>query len=122
MKDGPFNWDKKAQGLILSIYFYGYILTQVPGGYLSSKYGGVKVVFVSNLLASIFTLLTPVFSRWGFIPACLCRFLCGLSHGAFWPSMSSVFVSWAPARERTKMLGSSVAGRSVFIITLSKLK
>ena len=27
--DGPFIWNKKIQGLILSSYFYGYITTQV---------------------------------------------------------------------------------------------
>lgn len=29
LKDGPFVWDKKIQGLILSAYFYGYIFLQV---------------------------------------------------------------------------------------------
>lgn len=28
-KDGPFLWTKKDQGLILSTFFYGYIITQV---------------------------------------------------------------------------------------------
>ena len=27
--DGPFKWNKKDQGLVLSSYFYGYLITQV---------------------------------------------------------------------------------------------
>lgn len=27
--DGPFEWNKKDQGLILSSYFYGYLIIQV---------------------------------------------------------------------------------------------
>ena len=37
-KDGPFAWDKKIQGLILSSYFYGYLTTQVFNPYLFSFY------------------------------------------------------------------------------------
>ena len=32
-----FDWDSKTQGLILASFFYGYILTQIPGGYLATK-------------------------------------------------------------------------------------
>ena len=27
-----FNWDTKVQGMVLSSFFYGYIITQLPGG------------------------------------------------------------------------------------------
>ena len=30
--------------------------------------------------------------------------------GVFFPAMSSIFVYWAPAQERTKMIGTSNAG------------
>lgn len=28
-----FDWDSQQQGLILSTFFYGYIFTQIPGGW-----------------------------------------------------------------------------------------
>ena len=28
-KDGPFSWDESQQGIILGMFFYGYVLTQV---------------------------------------------------------------------------------------------
>lgn len=38
-----FDWNSKQQGLILSSFFYGYICTQLLGGYAASKVGGNKV-------------------------------------------------------------------------------
>ena len=32
-----FQWSKKLQGALLSSFFYGYIATQILGGYLSDK-------------------------------------------------------------------------------------
>ncbi|CAF0884868.1 unnamed protein product [Brachionus calyciflorus] len=108
--NGNFVWDKSIQGFILASYFYGYIITQIPGGWLSTKYGGKNVLGLSMLIASIFTIVTPFTARWGYIPLSVCRFIIGLAHGAFWPAQSSIFVFWAPIKERTIILGTSTSG------------
>ena len=43
---GEFNWNEETQGYVLGSFFYGYILTQVPGGWLASKFGGKKLIWV----------------------------------------------------------------------------
>lgn len=35
-----FPWDSKQKGLVLSSFFYGYLLTQIAGGVLAAKIGG----------------------------------------------------------------------------------
>lgn len=45
VQEQDFNWDSTEQGLVLSSFFYGYILTQLIGGYLGSKFGGHYVSF-----------------------------------------------------------------------------
>lgn len=44
-----FNWTSTEQGLILSAFFYGYITTQLAGGYFGQKIGGniVKLNYIS---------------------------------------------------------------------------
>ena len=37
---GEFNWNEEEQGIILGCFFWGYIITQIPGGYLGQKIGG----------------------------------------------------------------------------------
>ncbi len=44
-----FNWTSTEQGLILSSFFYGYILTQLLGGYFGQKLGGNIVQCFENL-------------------------------------------------------------------------
>ena len=37
---GDFEWSEELQGIILSSFFWGYVITHIPGGLLSEKYGG----------------------------------------------------------------------------------
>ena len=32
-----FTWESSTQGVILGSFFYGYIVTQIPGGWLATK-------------------------------------------------------------------------------------
>lgn len=50
--------------MILSAFFYGYILTQLPGGFLSHKIGG-KVPFGGGVLGSALLALIIPFSAYG---------------------------------------------------------
>ena len=43
----PLKWSTSLQGYILSSFFYGYIFTQLPGGFLSNKYGGNMKNFIA---------------------------------------------------------------------------
>ena len=47
-KDGPFNWDSSIQGYILGSFFYGYIVTQIPGGWIAQRYGGWLCAQIPN--------------------------------------------------------------------------
>ena len=50
-------------GLVLSSFFYGYIFTQIPGGWLATKYGA-KNLFGGGILATaLFTLITSPAAR-----------------------------------------------------------
>ena len=55
-----YDWDSESQGWILGSFFYGYILTQVPGGYLASRYGAKWLMGLGVLSTVLFTLITPL--------------------------------------------------------------
>lgn len=55
-----YDWDSETQGWILGAFFYGYILTQIPGGYLASRCGAKWLLGLGILGTVIFTLLTPL--------------------------------------------------------------
>ena len=53
------GWAPDKQGLALSSFFVGYLLTQIVGGGLADKYGGKIVLAVGVLVWSVATLFTP---------------------------------------------------------------
>jgi ACS family sodium-dependent inorganic phosphate cotransporter len=58
-----FDWDEEVQGLVLSSFFWGYVITQLPGGMLADNYGGKATLGLGMLCSSIGTILTPFVAR-----------------------------------------------------------
>ena len=47
-------------GWVLGAFFYGYLVTQIPGGWLAERYGGKMVYGVGIVMTSVLTLFTPL--------------------------------------------------------------
>jgi len=77
-QDGPFVWPKHIQGHILGAFFYGYLISQIPGGLLAERYGGKWVLAVFACLSTLSTLLTPVAARLSFVLLIVLRICCGI--------------------------------------------
>lgn len=60
-----YNWSQEQQGIILSSFFFGYLITQIPGGILSQRYGGKYVFMLGILFSALCSLLTPNVTRFG---------------------------------------------------------
>jgi len=105
-----FDWDPKLQGLLLSSFFYGYIVTQIPGGYLSTIYGGKNLFGFGILLTALFTLLTPVSARISPYLLAVVRIIEGLCEGVTFPCMHAIWSKWAPPLERSKLVTISKSG------------
>lgn len=53
-----FKWDSVQQNIILGSFFWGYVLTELPGGRLAEMIGGHRVFGHSMLWASVNSILT----------------------------------------------------------------
>lgn len=71
-------WQKDIQGHILGAFFYGYLISQIPGGILAERYGGKWVLTVFVCLSTASTLLTPVAARLSYILLITLRIFCGI--------------------------------------------
>lgn len=106
--------------MVLSAYFYGYILTQIPGGWLSFRFGGKIVLGLSMGIGSAITMLIPLSAQIHYWALIVCLFFTGAAHGSFWPSVSSFWAYWAPDTERSRLVGMASSGAKVGnIIALS---
>lgn len=76
-----FNWNSVEQNIILGSFFWGYILTELPGGRLAELIGGHRVFGHSMLWASVLTLFTPAASFLHYKAVVIIRALLGLMLG-----------------------------------------
>lgn len=60
-----FAWDSILQGFILSSFYYGYVLSHVPGGVFADRFGGKHALGLGLLVTSLTTLLSPPAARLG---------------------------------------------------------
>ncbi|XP_039152299.1 putative inorganic phosphate cotransporter isoform X2 [Drosophila simulans] len=112
-KEGEFVWDEATQGLVLGSFFYGYVLTQVPGGRMAELYGGKKIYGYGVLITAIFTLITPLAAHWDLPLLVLVRILEGMGEGVTYPAMHAMLAHWIPPLERNKFAAIVYAGSNI---------
>lgn len=107
---GEYEWSESLQGLILSSFYIGYLITHIPGGILAERFGGKWVLSLGILSTAFFTLITPLAIHTGGAGGLIAvRILMGLGEGTTFPALSALLSAWVPAKERSK-LGSLVLG------------
>ncbi|KAK5639909.1 hypothetical protein RI129_010720 [Pyrocoelia pectoralis] len=100
---GEFAWEADRQSLILSSFFYGYVVTQIPFGILSKRFGALWFLGVGMLINSLFAFLVPISAHWGFGWLIVCRFIQGLGEGPIVPCTHALLAKWIPPNERSRM-------------------
>ncbi|XP_012224783.1 putative inorganic phosphate cotransporter isoform X2 [Linepithema humile] len=101
--DGPFAWTNKEQGYLLSSFFWGYVITQIPFGILAKRYGAKYFLGIGMLINSVFGLLVPVSAYWGYWWLMVIRFIQGLGEGPIVPCTHALLAKWIPPNERSRM-------------------
>ncbi|CAD7014722.1 putative inorganic phosphate cotransporter [Ceratitis capitata] len=112
--DAYYDWDTSTKSLILSSFFWGYVVAQVPSGMLAKRFGGKLVLGYATVLASVITILHPLGASggsWQII--CALRVLIGLTQGVLYPSIHTLLAKWAPRTERSFLATSVYSGAQV---------
>ena len=69
-------------GLVGSMFFLGYMLTQYPGGRLGDRFGHREMIIVSLLAAGVLTVVSGLMA--GLVAFVAARVLTGLGEGVFY--------------------------------------
>lgn len=102
--EGIYEWSEALQGIILSSFYWGYIVTHVPGGMLVEKFGGKLTLLAGIAATSLLTLLTPVSITLGGSSLLIVnRIVMGLCQGFIYASVFGLLSTWIPLRERTTL-------------------
>jgi len=113
LRDGQFVWDAKTRGFILGPFFYGYIVMEIPGGWLSYRFGGKWIFGLGMLWTAIFTLLTPLTAHLNLPLLIVIRILEGMGEGLALPCVHGLFAQWVPPSERSRMPAITLAGLGI---------
>jgi ACS family sodium-dependent inorganic phosphate cotransporter len=101
--------DEATKGAVLSAFFWGYALSQIPGGWAAHKYGGDTMLSISFFLWSTASILTPG-SASNVKATILARLCVGVAQGFLIPSVHTVLSIWIPATERARAVSLTTSG------------
>jgi ACS family sodium-dependent inorganic phosphate cotransporter len=120
--EGTYEWSEAVQGVILSSFYWGYIITHIPGGMVVEKLGG-KIMLLGGVGAtSLLTFLTPLSIEYGDSTLLIInRVIMGLCQGFIYASVFGLLAAWIPLRERTTLGVFVLSGIQVIFLYFSRL-
>ncbi len=108
-----FHLTNPQLGWVFSAFSLGYMLFQIPGGWLADRFGPRKILTLGALWWALFTTLTAwvpegvaaaLFMFWSV------RFLLGVGESVMYPSSNRWLANWIPTAERGVANGIIFAG------------
>ncbi|HJY80211.1 MAG TPA: MFS transporter, partial [Candidatus Binatia bacterium] len=108
------GWDPAVMGMVLSAFFVGYFLTQIPGGWLSDRWGAKGILGGAVAWWSLITMLTPFARTTSSMLAV--RVSLGLGEGMSPPCLYTSIARWVPVNERSRVAAFLASGMYVGLI------
>jgi MFS family permease len=109
-----FHLGPASEGLVLSVFFAGYSIAQIPGGWLADRVGARRVMVFSVLMLSAFTAFTGLASS--FASLLIVRFLFGLAEGGFPSASFRALSDYFPKQTRSKIQAVLLASNPVALV------
>jgi len=118
-----FNLQASDLGIVISAFFLGYAVMQVPGGWLADRIGSKYVVIGTIMMWSVFTVTTSF--AWSLFSLIAIRFAFGIAEGGFPPAaikaVSESFEKDARPKMSALLTSSNYAGSMVAPLIMAPL-
>jgi MFS family permease len=118
-----FNLQAADLGIVISAFFLGYAIMQVPGGWLADRFGSKYVVIVTIVMWSLFTAFTSL--AWSLTSLIVIRFIFGIAEGGFPPAsiraVSELFKKDNRPKMSALLLSSNYAGSMIAPLIMAPL-
>lgn len=105
-----FDWGPGTIAALDSSFFWGYLVTQVPGGYLAAKFPANRVFGIALAISAFLNCLLPSAAKISVAVAMIVRILQGLVEGVTYPACHGIWRHWAPPLERSRLATISFTG------------
>ena len=111
-----FGWDSSVKGAVSSSFFAGYMITNIFGGYLATRFAPQYVLAAGVLLWSLFTLDTPLAAQAStdsLTSLLVVRAMMGVGEGVAYPSIQNIVRKSVPDQVRTRSLSFIYSGHQL---------
>ena len=102
---------------MLSSFYLGYLLGQIPSLLLIFRFGSKYCLATSIVMSSLVTIVTPVSCHYSFEWCIGFRVLLGIVASPTFPSIMFLFPEWIPHNESTSLIAFVWSGSFVVIYT-----
>ncbi|XP_031355230.1 putative inorganic phosphate cotransporter [Photinus pyralis] len=96
-----YTWTDKS--VMLSAYYWGYVVPQVIAGQLGQRYGPKWLITGASAVCVVFTCLIPTLAQFGSWAVMLCRVVQGFADGIAVPCCHAMLSKWAPTSEKSRL-------------------
>ncbi|XP_055385994.1 vesicular glutamate transporter 1 [Condylostylus longicornis] len=106
-----FNWTAATESHVDSSFFWGYLITQIPGGFIASKFAANKIFGLAIVSSASLHLFVPFAMELlrGHIVIWV-RVLQGIFEGVTYPACHGIWRFWAPPLERSRLATLAFSG------------
>ncbi|XP_069462506.1 vesicular glutamate transporter 1 [Ambystoma mexicanum] len=110
IEKAKFTWDPETVGMIHGSFFWGYIVTQIPGGFICQKFAANRVFGFAIVSTSVLNMLIPSAAKVHYGCVICVRILQGLVEGVTYPACHGIWSKWAPPLERSRLATTAFCG------------
>lgn len=90
-------------GWVLSAFFWGYALAQIPAGWLGQRWGTRRALTLYAIVWSLAAALTGL--AWGFVSLLAARLVFGVAQAGIFPCAANTIRHWLPTSRRAVASG-----------------
>ncbi|GAM29198.1 hypothetical protein SAMD00019534_123740 [Acytostelium subglobosum LB1] len=95
-----YHWGDTYKGFVLSGFFMGYLVLQMPATYFCNRFGGKRVMFTGITFSLAMTALAPLAAQ-NKVAIMICRVMTGISQSIAFPTMNWLIKRWFPTSQRS---------------------
>jgi len=111
--------DPTQAGDAAGIFFWGYLLLQIPGGYLAHRWSAKRFVSIALVAWGVCAVACGLVHSWR--EFWVMRFLLGVAEGGVWPATLVLLSNWFPRAERARANAFWMLCQPVAVIASSPL-
>ncbi|CAG9815232.1 unnamed protein product [Phaedon cochleariae] len=112
-----YPWDGKLQGIMLGAYFWGAVISAIPGGALAERFGPTRCTTISFVGSGVLTMVGPWTASLHPYLLIGSRFLIGVLGGVVYPCLHCLISRWAPPEEKGKFIGALMGASLGTVVT-----